>query len=91
MEKFKEQVIGWFDDASSRGFLIGDGDTPSLPNQIMAGWRLKKGADGTMACFHNLIMEENGSFQVRAEGSTRGRVELRPRAGAVPKPFENTP
>ena len=44
-----------------------------------------------MACFQNLIMEENGSFQVRAEGSTRGRVELRPRAGAVPKPFENTP
>jgi hypothetical protein len=33
----------------------------------------------------------NGSFQVRAEGSTRGRVELRPRAGAVPKPFEKTP
>jgi hypothetical protein len=44
-----------------------------------------------MACFQNPIMEENGSFQVRAEGSTRGRVELRPRAGAVPKPFENTP
>ena len=44
----------------------------------------------TRACFQNLIMEENGSFQVRAEGSTRGRVELRPRAGAVPKPFENT-
>jgi hypothetical protein len=41
--------------------------------------------------FKNLMMEENGSFQVRAEGSTRGRVELRPRAGAVPKPFENTP
>jgi hypothetical protein len=44
-----------------------------------------------MACFQNLIMKENGSFQVRAEGSTRGRVELRPRAGALPKPFENTP
>ena len=44
-----------------------------------------------MACFQNPMMEENGSFQVRAEGSTRGRVELRPRAGAVPKPFENTP
>ena len=38
------------------------------------------------------MMEENGSFPVRAEGSTGGRVELRPRAGAVPKPklFENT-
>src|ERR1700722_3288064 len=34
-----------------------------------------------MACLKNLIMVENGSFQVRAEGSTRGRVELRPRAG----------
>jgi hypothetical protein len=44
-----------------------------------------------MACFQNLMMKENGSFQVRAEGSTRGRVELRPRAGAVPNPFENTP
>jgi hypothetical protein len=43
-----------------------------------------------MACFQNLMMKENGSFPVRAEGSTRGRVELRPRAGAVPKPFENT-
>jgi hypothetical protein len=35
-----------FDDASSRRLLIGDGDTPSLLNQIMAGRRLKKGADG---------------------------------------------
>jgi hypothetical protein len=49
------------------------------------------GGESIMACFQNLMMEENGSFQVRAEGSTRGRVELRPRAGAVPKPFENTP
>jgi hypothetical protein len=44
-----------------------------------------------MAYFQNLMMEENGNFEIRAEGSTRGRVELRPRAGAVPKPFENTP
>jgi hypothetical protein len=28
-------------------FLIGDGDTPSLPSQIMAGRLLKKGADET--------------------------------------------
>jgi hypothetical protein len=55
------------------------------------GRRINKNPDLPMACIQNLIMEEKGSFQVRAEGSTRGRVELRPRAGAVPKPFENTP
>jgi hypothetical protein len=26
-------------------FLIGDGDTPSVPNHIMAGRQLKKGDD----------------------------------------------
>jgi hypothetical protein len=51
----------------------------------------KAGRQCPMACFQNPIMKKNGSFQVRAEGSTRGRVELRPRAGAVPNPFENTP
>jgi hypothetical protein len=33
----------------------------------------------------------NGSGRVGAEDSTRGRVEWRPGAGALPKPFENTP
>jgi hypothetical protein len=45
----------------------------------------------TMVFFQKLMMEDKGSFPVRAEGSTRGRGELRPRAGAVPRPLENTP
>jgi bacterial/archaeal transporter family protein len=31
-----------------------------------------------------MIVEENENFQIRAEGSTRGRVEWRPRAAALP-------
>ena len=45
---------------------------------------------GSLVCFQNLIMEENGSFQVRAEGSTRAIRRCSPQARAVPKPFENT-
>src|SRR5271170_4355383 len=44
-----------------------------------------------MACFQNQIFGENENVRVWAEGSTRGRVELRPGRACSPAPFENTP
>jgi hypothetical protein len=40
---------------------------------------------------YGVFSKSNYGEKWKLSGSTRGRVELRPRAGAVPKPFENTP
>jgi hypothetical protein len=48
VEKIKEQVMRSFDDASSRRlFNWGRAAALALPYDMMAGWLLKKGADGS--------------------------------------------
>jgi hypothetical protein len=51
-------------------FLIGDGDTPSLPSQIMAGWLLKKGADGPQRLARTLAPPKSANKKLKNMFST---------------------
>jgi hypothetical protein len=60
-EKIKEQVMGSFDDASSRRLFNWGSGSSALPYYIMAGWLLKKGVDWPKRLARTLAPPKNAN------------------------------